>query len=357
MRIIQIIDSLDAGGAERMAISFANALANEIEFSALVTTRKEGNLRNQINENVPYLFLNKKRTIDFIVLSKLRNYVRKNKIEIVHAHGTSFFFAFLLKLICPSIKLIWHDHYGNNEFLESRPSFVLKLTAPFFKGVVAVNQNLKKWSEKKLKAKNVIYLPNFPVKETNIIEQTKLKGIEGKRIVSLANLRAQKNHFLIIEIAKKLKQSHQEWSFHLVGKDFEDGYSKQIKELIIQNHLEENVFLYGSKQDISTILAQAAIAILTSQSEGLPVALLEYGLNQKAVVVTNVGEMPTIVQNQKNGFTVDSNNVILFYNAIKELIENKTLRSEYGKALYNTIQTDYTAESVLKLYLDWLKKM
>lgn len=356
MRIIQIIDSLDAGGAERMAVSFANALANEIEFSALVATRKEGNLRNQINDNVPYLFLNKKRTIDFIALNILRNYVRKNKIEIVHAHGTSFFFAFLLKLVNPRTKLIWHDHYGDTEFLATRPSYVLKLAVPFFKGVIAVNQNLKKWSEKKLKAKNVIYLPNFPVKEKNIIEQTKLKGIEGKRIVSLANLRAQKNHVLMIEIAKKLRQSHQEWSFHLVGKDFEDGYSNQIKELIIQNHLEENVFLYGSKQEISTILTQADIAILTSQSEGLPVALLEYGLNQKAVVVTNVGEMPTIVQNQKNGFIVESNNVDMFYNAIKELIENKTLRSEYGKALYNTIQTDYTVESVLKKYLEWLKK-
>ena len=60
MRIIQLIDSLEAGGAERMAVSYANALAQEIEFSALVATRKEGPLLNQIESNVPYLFLNKK---------------------------------------------------------------------------------------------------------------------------------------------------------------------------------------------------------------------------------------------------------------------------------------------------------
>ena len=40
MRILQIIDSLEAGGAERMAVSYANALANEIEFSGLIATRK-----------------------------------------------------------------------------------------------------------------------------------------------------------------------------------------------------------------------------------------------------------------------------------------------------------------------------
>ena len=49
MRILQIIDSLEAGGAERMAVNYANALANEMEFSGLVVTRKEGPLLNQVN--------------------------------------------------------------------------------------------------------------------------------------------------------------------------------------------------------------------------------------------------------------------------------------------------------------------
>jgi len=356
MRIIQIIDSLEAGGSERIAINYANTLVGEIEFSGLVATRQEGALLHQLDPRVSYLFLNKKRQLDFGALFRLRSFVIENKATHIHAHSTSFFLTFLLKLSHPSLKIIWHDHYGNNEFLETRPSFVLKLTAPFFKGVIAVNQNLKNWSEKKLKAKNVIYLPNFPVKEIDIVEQTILKGIDGKRIVSLANLRAQKNHFLIIEIAKKLKQSHPDWTFHLVGKDFEDAYSRQISEEINKHNLDNNVFLYGSKQDITTILAQSDIGILTSKSEGLPVALLEYGLNQKAVVVTNVGEIPMIIKNKINGLLVDSNNVDLFYNAIVELADNKIVRMEYGKALYATIQTEYSAKSVLKIYLDWLKK-
>ena len=49
MRILQIIDSLEAGGAERMAVNYANALAITIEFSGLVATRKEGPLLNQVN--------------------------------------------------------------------------------------------------------------------------------------------------------------------------------------------------------------------------------------------------------------------------------------------------------------------
>ena len=32
MRIVQVIDSLETGGAERMAVNYANALALRLEF-------------------------------------------------------------------------------------------------------------------------------------------------------------------------------------------------------------------------------------------------------------------------------------------------------------------------------------
>ena len=232
MRILQIIDSLEAGGAERMAVNYANALADRIDFSGLVATRKEGPLLNQVNNKVSYLYLNKKGTIDWKALFRLRRFVIDNKVAIVHAHSTSFFLAFLLKLFCPSLRLIWHDHYGDSEFLSKRPSLALRLTLPFFNGIIAVNQNLKIWAEQKIHFKNVVYLPNFPSKENEVSGNTVLKGIQGKRIVSLANLRAQKNHFLLLEVALKVKQQFPDWTFHLVGKDFNDEYAHAIKDLI-----------------------------------------------------------------------------------------------------------------------------
>jgi glycosyltransferase involved in cell wall biosynthesis len=355
MRIIQIIDSLEAGGAERMAVNYANTLANVIEFSGLVATRKEGPLLHQINPNVSYLFLNKKRQLDLGALFRLRSFVLKNMVTHIHAHSTSFFLAFLLKLTCPTVKLIWHYHYGNNEILSKRRVLIYRIIIPFFSGVIAVNQKLKFWLSDHLNSKKVIYLPNFPCESKKIEEKTFLKGYDGKRIVSLANLREDKNHFLLLEVARKTKQFHPDWTFHLVGKDFEDAYSSAIKKLISEYDLENNVFLYGSRQDVSTILSQSEIAILTSRSEGLPVALLEYGWCEKAVVVTNVGEIPMIVQNQKNGFIVDSNGPDLFYKSLVHLITNESLRTNFGKSLYDTIQADYTAESVVKKYLNWMQ--
>lgn len=355
MRIIQIIDSLEAGGAERMAVNYANGLAKAIEFSGLVITRKEGPLLNQIDKKVSYLHLNKKSTVDLKALLKLRNYVKRNKVTVVHAHSTSFFLAFLLKIIYPSIQLIWHDHYGDSEFLNKRPVSALKIILPFFSGIISVNQKLKIWAEQKMNFTNTIYLPNFPAEERDVTEHAVLKGVSGKRIVCLANLRIQKDHFLLIEVAKKLKVSHPEWTFHLVGKDFQDAYSKEIQSLIIEHNLEKNVFLCGTKQDIKNILDQSTIAILTSQSEGLPVALLEYGWHKKPIVVTNVGEIPSLVQNGKNGFVIPAQNELLFYTAVVQLIENDALQKEFGAALYNTVMDKNSEKVVLKQYLSWLQ--
>lgn len=354
MRIIQIIDSLDAGGAERMAVNYANALADKVEFSGLVVSRKEGPLLNQIKNNVGYLFLNKKSSVDLKALFKLRKFVRDNKVEIVHAHSTSFFLAFLLKLISPSIQLIWHDHYGDSEFLNQRPSLELKFCLPFYNGIIAVNQKLKIWAEEKMHFKNVIYLPNFPSTEIDGKDDTVLFGIRGKRIVSLANLRIQKNHFMLLGVAKKIKFSHPEWSFHLVGKDFDDDYSKQIKKLILEYDLEKSVLIYGSKQNIRNILMQSTIGILTSQSEGLPVALLEYGLNKLPVVVTDVGEIPMLIQDGVNGFLVASEQVQLFHESLVKLIEKDTIRFDLGNALHKTINEHFSEQAVINKYLEWL---
>jgi len=310
---------------------------------------------NQVNSKVSYLYLNKSGVVDLKSLFKLRKLVQINKVELIHAHSTSFFFAFLLKLTCPSLKIIWHDHYGNSEFLYKRPSLVLRLILPFFNGIIAVNQNLKLWAEQKMNFKNVIYLPNFPSKENEVLENTVLKGAKGKRIVSLANLRVQKNHFLLLEVAKKVLISHPEWTFHLVGKDFEDDYSQKIKNLILEYNLEKNVFIYGSRQDVQNVIEQSTIAILTSQSEGLPVALLEYGWYEKPIVVTNVGEIPLLIQDGINGFLVETGNTQSFYDSLLKLMNNEILQNNFGKALQQTIYSKYSEQTVLQQYLNWLE--
>jgi glycosyltransferase involved in cell wall biosynthesis len=357
MRIIQIIDSLEAGGAERMAVNYANALAVQSEFIGLVATRKEGALLGQLDKRVDYLFLNKRNSFDLKAVFLLRKFVVTNKVTIIHAHSTSFFIAFLLKLVHPSVQLIWHDHYGDSEFLNSRATLIFRMTLPFFEGVISVNQKLKDWSDQKLNCKNTVYLPNFPTLEDETGAPTFLKGVEGKRIICLANLRAQKNHFLLLRVAKKLKVSHPDWTFHLVGKDFADSYSAEIRKKIEEYRLADKVFVYGSKNDIIHILHQASIGVLCSKSEGLPVALLEYGWAKKPVVVTDVGEIASVVKNRENGFLVSVHQSIHFHKALVELMDNQILQKRFGKALHQTVEVSYSENKVIKQYLTWIQKI
>jgi glycosyltransferase involved in cell wall biosynthesis len=190
-----------------------------------------------------------------------------------------------------------------------------------------------------------------------LVSKSQLYGNEGKRIVSLANMREDKNHFMLLEVAYKLKKSHPDWTFHLVGKDFEDYYSEAIfkkrKELELENH----VFLYGSREDVSSILDQSDIGILTSASEGLPLALLEYGEHGMSVVVTDVGEIPSIIKNGENGFIVSVDQTAAFYSALLVLVNSSELRSTLGNALNETIKKEYSAKSSVQKYLKWTKTL
>lgn len=354
MRILQLIDSLETGGAERMAVNYANAIYRRNGFSALAVTRKEGGLLHEKLPQVEYIFLKKKSVFDLKAIFRLYSFVAKNKITIIHAHSTSFFTAVLLKLLSPKLKLIWHDHYGKSEFLEERKSAVLTICSFFFKGIIAVNQLLLHWAVAKLLCKNVVYMPNFTVSEQNSGLEKELQGEPGKRIVCLANLRAQKNHEMLFAVAKKLNLSCPGWSFHLVGNDFNDAYSQFLRQQVIHLGLEENVFFYGSRNDVHAILKSCQIGILTSSSEGLPVALLEYGFAELPVVVTAVGEIPNVIIHEKNGLLLQPNDVAGFCQALETIIKDVTLSRKLAQDFHQTIMEKYHENAVIEHYLNWL---
>lgn len=354
MRVVQIIDSLETGGAEKMAVNYANALAERIEFSGLIATRKEGLLKSQISENVTYFFLGRKRGFDLKAVFKMRNYLKKNKVQIIHAHSSSFFIAILTKLTMPKIEIVWHDHYGISQDLELRKNLILKFSSLFFSGIISVNLSLQKWAQSYLNCKKVIYLPNFIQSSNSFSIPFQLKGEEGKRIICVANLRAQKNHGLLIDGAFQIHQKFPYWTFHLVGKDFHNEYSDKLIHRVKELNLCETVFFYGALENTHNLLKQCQIGVLTSFSEGLPLAVLEYGLAGLPVVATNVGEVSGIIHSTEMGFLIESNNLNQFVSSVEKLIQEKMIRQEMGNSLKSFVENNFGEDLILKNYLSWL---
>ena len=348
MRVVQLIDSLEAGGAERMAVNYANALADEIAFSALVTTRKEGTLKKQISDKTNYLFLNKRSTADIKAIFKLRNYLQKHNVQIIQAHSSSFFLAVLVKLSLPGVKIIWHDHYGNRIYETKKRHFVLFFSSFFFSACFAVNPELQKWILKNLNTVKVFFIPNFIVEDENIVDKTYLKGDVNKRIICLANLKKPKNHITILKAFNEAKLNNFSWSLHFVGKIYNDNYFFELKSFINENNLEKCVFLYDSQEDISFILEQGSVGVLASEYEGFPVCLLEYGNSGLATISADVGFCSSIIKKGYSGLLFNPNNVEELKEHFLKLAFNNDLRKNMGMSLKADVLKQYSCSKIIK---------
>lgn len=343
VKVLQLIDTLEAGGAERMAVNIANTLPDQNVTSFLCATRRAGPLKNEIDNKITFLLLDKKSKLDVRAFRRFFRWIRKEQIEIIHAHSTSILLAVLAKINNRKLKIVWHDHYGMSDAIDYRPSKALKILAKYIDVTIAVNETLADWSKEVLKIKEVYFLRNFATLAQETVRETLLSGIDNKRVVCLANLRPQKNHVQIIKSFKKSIEHYPEWTLHLVGKTFNDEYSEMVKSTITDSNLNGNIFLYGSRNDIKNILEQSTIGVLASVSEGLPISLLEYGNCGLPVIVTNVGQCAEVVGNQ--GIIIEDVTIELPYALTRLYEKNKNELKLIGSGFRESVQKKYSQEA------------
>lgn len=350
MRILQLVDSLNPGGAERMALNYFLALKKEGFRSYLVTTREEGLLSEKYKKDPNYYFLKKNNALDVGAFHRLKKFIFAHKIGIIHAHSSSVFWAALCKLSGSKVKIIWHDHYGNSEFLDQRDIGLLKIFSRYFDGIITVNEKLRDWAREKIQfQKSLIFLSNFV--NSQIITKRKLKGNSSFKLICVANLRSQKDHMCLIHAFEMIVPEY-DISLHLFGKNFNDHYSKTILEKLARN---DRIFYYGENNNISSYLADADIGLLTSKSEGLPLAILEYGMAGLSVVSTDVGEIARIANG--HGILVPPGNSRAIAAGIEKYFLNPVLKSEDSINLKNRINRLYSESAIIKKYLKFVQSI
>ena len=162
LKILQIVDSLNIGGTERMSANIYNTLTATNIQNYLVVSREVGPVFNFINEKKNVLFLNKKSVLDCFAFLKLFKLILKFKPSIIHVHQTSIYWGFIIKMIMPKTTIIWHDHWGFSDLLKNSDRKTIQFFSFLIDGVVCVNDKIKEWNVRNLKVNKefVIYIPN-----------------------------------------------------------------------------------------------------------------------------------------------------------------------------------------------------
>lgn len=114
-------------------------------------------------------------------------------------------------------------------------------------------------------------------------------GIEkGKYVFGMCRFVPEKNLHHLVEAFVRLKsETHNEIKLVLAGDtDFEDSYSRHLKEMARENGVVLTGFIKGEK--LHSLLTHAACYCLPSSHEGLPIALLEAMSYQLPVIVSDI---------------------------------------------------------------------
>ena len=147
--LLHITDTLESGGAERVALNLANQMASgrwaDRYDVGLCATRREGPLANLIRPDVRRLKLRRAHVADVAALRRLVNYNQAHRIDILHAHSTSVFIAAAAAAFPPFPSIVWHDHFGASDVRE-RPVWMYRAVMRRVAGVIAVNHRLQRWA-------------------------------------------------------------------------------------------------------------------------------------------------------------------------------------------------------------------
>ena len=347
--VLELVDSTALGGMERVAVNIANRIPPDRFTSHLCTTRSAGPLSRTIEPHVGQLALNRKRRIEPRALTRLAEYCRTNGVSIIHAHGTALFVAVQTSLLPPFPKVIWHDHYGDHL---NRPRSPLPywLACRRVAHVFSVSLPLKSWAEQKLAVprRKIEYLPNFVVAPCEPPRPcSDLPGTKGSRIVCVANFRRQKDHLTLIRAMNLLVQAGHSATLLLIGAEDDKDYADEVRMAIAESRLGDCVHFLGAREDVPSILCSSDIGVLSSASEGLPLALLEYGLHGLAPVTTGVGQCPEVLAPVSNETVVPPRDPEALANVLRSLLANTQRRHELARRFQAHVLATYSMDSAM----------
>lgn len=347
MRVVQLIDSLDVGGGEKMAVNLANLFGDKGVPNLLIATRKGGPLEALVNDKGSLIILNKKRTLDIQTFYTLFQKIRAFKPTVLHAHDSSIFWAAFLGILLPKTLIVWHAHYGGFASDNGRFGKKVKYIQKKIDRVIAVNLDLLHWVKNELSSiPQSKFIGNFPDKiSCEIPERSSFPWI-----ISVANLKKPKNHNNLVLAFSKVVKNNPELRLVLIGTCEDDEYLRSVRNLILKEELEEKISIIGPVIDLKEWFEKAKFAVLSSDVEGLPVSILELGLSGVPIVCSAVGACPELLENGRCGYLAIPNDVASLADRMKEIIDNPVEAFSKSELFKEKVKAEFGGDNFFEAY-------
>jgi glycosyltransferase involved in cell wall biosynthesis len=343
MKILQVIDQLNVGGAERVLVDMTNILHQRGENVTVLTLVRPGKLAAQLNSAVLRINLNRLNRFSLTKLFEINRIC--SRYDIVHVHlRYNFRYVALAKFIFRgSYKLLLQDHFGDIENDKKIPfglKFFLRKN-PWFSGV---SKPLVEWAINSigLKANHVFLLPNIIRRKQ--INQRNRPETPVINILLVSNFREAKNHSFACTLLSSLRTT-MDFTASFVGQVIDIEFMNRIYKQIKENQLEDIVTIIHDCDDVQSLMHHYDLAIHTAYQESGPLVLIEYLAQQLPFVAFKTGEVSTQIHSLIHDFFMYNFDTHKWIERIKTVLSK---REQYKVLMENAFHLLYSEEEYFK---------
>jgi glycosyltransferase involved in cell wall biosynthesis len=330
MRILQVIDTLHIGGAEKVFIDVCTILSeNEIEVTCLFLL-ETGALKDELNQNIPVIELHRTNKWSWAKMYQCSQILKQYDIIHCHFRHVYKYIALVSKVFNIKSAIVLHDHYGSIDIDKKVPFLLDSILKPDY--YIGVSGSLQEWAEENLRIQKsrVFILENIIRK--SIRKQHYEKSCD---LILVSNIKPVKNNKFGLDIIKNLNVS-----LLLVGQNQNNGYYNEILDK--KNSLNLNCELDASIKDVQPILHNFKLGLHTSMSESGPLAIIEYLAQGLPFLAYETGEVSKILKPYFPEFFIDNFEINQWAERIAMLLSKKSdtfkmqevFEKHFGKELY-----------------------
>lgn len=359
--ILHIIDTTGPGGAETVFLELVRSTADR-EVSSVALIRGPGWVQSQLEKDRSRFFvIDCKGTMQLNYLKRLINLIRAEQIDVIQTHLLgSAVYGCMAGLICR--KPVICTFHGVVDISPSEKFKNLKMLILRFGAarIIAVTDRLKRVlsSNQLLQEKDIetiyngIDVSSFSRAESNSL-RSKLGISDSFLVGSLGNIRVPKNYPLAIDALHMLHESGVKAHYVIAGQ----GNTEQLAPLLgaIEKYgLTEYVHILGFVDDVQAFLSSLDVFLMTSSSEGHPLALTQAMSNGLPIVSTPSG-IEEIVTHEFEALISDSHEATLIANHLESLYFDTEKRSALGARAKEKAMECYSLDAMIAKYAEVYK--